>query len=113
MKPEHDPQVLAAREHLCPHLINVLDGVDMPETVRKDVADVLLAAGDISRDTRPEVAVVDGQPVPVLQHYATLTIRHPYHGVGEPVGPEPGDIVDGRVVLDADDDRFEDAEATR
>lgn len=85
MKPEHDPLVLAARLHLRPHLIALLDGVDMPEATRAKVADVLLAAGDISRDTRPEIATVDDRPVPVLVHGATLTIRHPYPGLGEPV----------------------------
>ncbi len=115
MKPEHDPLVLAARLHLRPHLIAVLDTVDMPEPTRKAVVDAFLNAGDISRDTRPDIATVNGQPTPVLVHSATLTIRHPYPGTGEPVGPKPGDVFDGRVVLDADDDRFdaETAEATR
>lgn len=107
MKAEHDPQVLAARLHLRPHLIALLDTIDMAEPLRGQVADALLTAGDITRGSRPSIATVDGRPVPVLVHQATLTIRHPYPGLGEPVGPEPGDIVDGRVVLDADDDREE------
>lgn len=78
MKPEHDPQVLAARLHLRRHLVQVLDGVDMPEPTRTKVVDVLLTAGDIGRDTRPKVATVDGKPVAVLVHSAALTIRHPY-----------------------------------
>lgn len=86
MKPEHDPQILAARLHLRPHLIALLDGVDMPEPLRGQVADALLAGGDISRESRPEVATVDGEPVPVLVPYATLAIRHPYLGVGVPAG---------------------------
>ncbi len=94
MRPEHDPQVLAARLHLRPHLIADLDTVDMPEPTRKAVVEALLAAGDISRDTRPEIATVDGKPVPVLVHSATLTVRHPYPGIGERVWPEPGDVVD-------------------
>ena len=85
MKPEHDPQILAARLHLRPHLIALLDGVDMPELLRGQVADALLAAGDISRESRPEIATVDGEPVPVLREYATLTVRHPWLGVGAPI----------------------------
>lgn len=83
MKPEHDPLVLVAREHLRPHLTTLLDTVDMPEPTRQAVVDALLAAGDVYRDTRPEIATIDGQPVPVLVHSATLTIQHPYPGIGE------------------------------
>lgn len=85
MTPEHDPQVLAAREHLRPHLTAILDTVLMPRLTREAVVEALLAAGNIGRDTRPDIATVDGKPVPVLVHSATLTIRHPYPGVGERV----------------------------
>lgn len=88
MKPEHDPLRLAARLHLRPHLIAILDAVDMPEPLRAQVADAFLDAGTVSRELRPEIATVDGEPVPVLVPYAALTIRHPWLGVGEPVRDE-------------------------
>lgn len=74
MTPEHDPQVLVARMHLRPHLTAILDSVDMPEPVRTAVVDTLLAVGEVDREARPEI--VDGGPL--LVHYATLTVRHPY-----------------------------------
>lgn len=74
MTPEHDPQVLVAREHLRPHLTAILDAVDMPEPTRTKAVEALLAAGDISRDARPEIV---GE-APVLMRYATLTIRRAY-----------------------------------
>ncbi len=78
MRPEHDPLILAAREHLRPHLTAVLDTVDMPEPTRKAVVEALLAAGDIGRDTVPEVVAGDRGPVGGLRHNATLTSRNPY-----------------------------------
>ncbi len=92
MRPEHDPLVLAARLHLRPHLIAVLDTVDMPEPIRAAVADALLNAGEIHRDTRHDIAPADAPPAPAPAHSATLTIRHPYPGVGERVRPETAEV---------------------
>ncbi len=86
MNPAYDPQVLAARLHLRPHLIRLLDGVDMPEPLRGRVADALLAAGEVHRDVRVEVVDDrgDGLSGPARVDYAVLAIRHPWLGTGRP-----------------------------
>lgn len=78
MKPEHDPLRFAALQHLRRHLVTVLDAVDMPETTRNTVVDALLQAGDVHCEDLPEIATVDRKPVPMVRHYAAVTIRYPW-----------------------------------
>ncbi len=75
MKPEHDPQVLAARMHLRPHLCKLIaDAGSDPG----QIADALLAVGEVHSETRAEAVTVDGKPVVALVHRAALTIRNAY-----------------------------------
>ena len=75
MKPEHDPQVLVARMHLRPHLCQLIaDAGSDPE----QIADALLAVGDVHSETRTEAIIRDGKPVVVLVHRAALTIRNAF-----------------------------------
>ncbi len=77
MKAEHDPQVLAARLHLRPHLCKLIaDAGSDPG----QIADALLAVGEVYGEARPEVVVFGDQPTPVLTHHAVLTIRRPFPG---------------------------------